>query len=544
MIVSGENHTVFQVYDVAVNREPVELDPRRLKEVEKTFAKVQVWGTDSYPIYGVNTGFGHLINFIVPPKYKSELQRNLLLSHAAGGGKTFPDEVVRAMMVTRMNCHMKAHSGVSPKAVGMMAEMLNRGLHPVVPEQGSLGASGDLATLSHLALPLIGCGLLRANGEARPAAEVLAENGMEPLELGYKEALALINGTSGMTGAAALALVRAGKLLQLALVATADIVQALHGSTRPFDHRGHALKNHRGQIHIAGVLRRLLSGSERTREHADIMEAIRRNVSQEDVSDAGIFLQNAYSMRCIPQVLGPVLETFDFCRRIVEEELNSCNDNPLFFDRPEESFHGGNFHGQYVAMACDYLNIAITEIGVLLERQLNRLVDPHLNAHLPPFLAKGEAGLFSGYEGGQYLATSIASENLDLAAPSSIKSIPSNGSNQDIVSMGLIAARKSLRLTEHIETMLAVTFGACIQATHLNDGGEYSPSIQAFHRILRQAAPLYRDDLPLAEVIEAVRVLLRSEEVDLYLAEHVDLGESWVASPVLRFDESESLAVV
>ena len=530
MIVSGKNHTVFEVYDVAVNREPVELDPRQMEKVEETYVRVQVWGTESFPIYGVNTGFGHLINFIVPPRFKSELQRNLLLSHAAGSGPLFPDEVVRAMMVARMNCHLKAHSGVSSQAVRMMAEFLNRGLHPVVPEQGSLGASGDLATLSHLALPLIGHGSLRVNGEIRPAAQVLAEHGMVPLELGYKEALALINGTSGMTGAAALALVHAGKLVQLALVATADIVQALHGSTRPFDHRGHVLKNHKGQILIAGVLRHLLTGSERTREHADIMDAIRRNVDENDVSDAGIFLQNAYSMRCIPQVLGPVLETLDFSRRMVEEELNSCNDNPLFFDRPEDSFHGGNFHGQYVAMACDYMNIAITEIGVLLERQLNRLLDPHLNAHLPPFLAKGEAGLFSGYEGGQYLATSIASENLDLAAPASIKSIPSNGSNQDIVSMGLIAARKSLRLTEHIETMLAVTFGACIQATHLNDAGAYSPSVQQFHAILRQAAPLYRDDVPLSEIIARIRTLLRSEEIDHYLAEHVDLGESTMRS--------------
>ncbi len=526
MIVSGEHHTVDEVYQVAVNREQVELDPQSLRAVAETFLKVQEWGAESFPIYGVNTGFGHLINFIVPPRYKSDLQRNLLLSHAAGGGPLFADEVVRAMMVARMNCHLKGHSGVSPRAVRMMAELLNRGLHPVVPEQGSLGASGDLATLAHLALPLIGHGALRSEGEIRPAAQVLAAHGMEPIELGYKEALALINGTSGMTGAAS-----------LALVATADIVQALHGSTRPFEDRGNALKNHRGQVLIAGVLRRLLAGSRRTREHADIMEAIRRNASETDVSDAGIFLQNAYSMRCIPQVLGPVVETLDFSRRIVEEELNSCNDNPLFFERPEDSFHGGNFHGQYVAMACDYLNIAITEMGVLLERQLNRLVDPHLNGHLPPFLAHGEIGLFSGYEGGQYLATSIAAENLDLAAPVSIKSIPSNGSNQDIVSMGLIAARKSLRLTEHLETMLAVTFGACIQATHLNDAGDYSPSIQEFHGILRPAAPLYRDDAPLADVVARLRDVLRGDEVERYLDRQVDLGDGNLQGPSRRLAE-------
>jgi tyrosine 2,3-aminomutase len=543
MIISGANHTVQEVYDVAVNGDRVELDRRQLAKVAATYDRVQEWGAQSFPIYGVNTGFGHLINFIVPPQHKTDLQRQLLLSHAAGGGPLFPDEVVRAMIVARLNCHLKGHSGVSPQAVVMWSEFLNRGLCPVVPEQGSLGASGDLATMSHLALPLIGKGFLRVNGDIRPSADVLAEQGMAPVELGYKEALALINGTSGMTGAAALALVRAYKLVKLALVATADIVQTLHGSTRPFDHRGHALKNHRGQVIVAGVLRSLLKGSQRTREHADIMDAITKRVSKEHVSDAGIFLQNAYSMRCIPQVIGPVLETLDFCRRIVEEELNSCNDNPLFFDRPEESFHGGNFHGQYVAMACDYLNIAVTEIGVLLERQLNRLLDPHLNAHLPPFLASGEPGLFSGYEGGQYLATSIAAENLDLAAPASIKSIPSNGSNQDIVSMGLIAARKSLRLTAHVETMLAVTFGACVQATHLNDAGEYSADIQEFHRMLSKVAPHYRDDEPLSEVIERVRDVLRSEEVDRYLEKNVRLSADIFPLPARELAELATLSL-
>jgi histidine ammonia-lyase len=272
------------------------------------------------------------------------------------------------------------------------------------------------------------------------------------------------------------------------------------------------------------VIRKLLAGSTRTREHADIMKAISERSAGDQVTDSGIHLQNAYSLRCIPQVIGPVLETLDFCKRIVEEELNSCNDNPIFFDRPENSFHGANFHGQYVAMACDYLNIALAEIGVLVERQLNRLVDPHLNGHLPPFLASGEPGLFSGYEGGQYLATSIASENLDLAAPASIKSIPSNGQNQDIVSMGLIAARRSLRLTENVENIMAVMLGACFQAAHLKDAGEYSAATRKFHQLLAELVPVYRDDSPLSDVIAAVRGLLGSEQVTAYLDEHVDLA--------------------
>ncbi|MBN1204184.1 MAG: tyrosine 2,3-aminomutase [Myxococcaceae bacterium] len=525
MLVTGQGHTINEVFAVAVANERVELDAGQLKKVRATYERVQEWGQQSYPIYGVNTGFGELINFIVPPRYKSDLQRHLLLSHAAGGGPVFAPDVVRAMMLARINCHMKGHSGVSPRAVEMIAELLNLGLTPRIPEQGSLGASGDLATMSHLALPLIGYGHLRkGDGEFRPAADVLAEVGMEPLELGYKEALSLINGTSGMTGAAALALVKAYRLARLSLVASADVVQALHGSTRPFAHEGHELKNHRGQILVAEVMRELLAGSERTREHADIMKAISERVGGDDVADSGIHLQSAYSLRCIPQVIGPVIETLDFCKRIVEEELNSCNDNPLFFDRPENSFHGANFHGQYVAMACDYLNIALAEIGVLVERQLNRLVDPHLNGHLSPFLASGEPGLFSGYEGGQYLATSIASENLDLAAPASIKSLPSNGQNQDIVSMGLIAARKSLRLADNIENIMAVMLGACHQAAHLKDVGEYSPLTRRFHQMLAELVPVYRDDSPLCDIIATVREFLGSGRVTAYLDEHVVLA--------------------
>ena len=518
MIVRGHSLSVSDVVSVARDRETVHLHPPSLSQVRCTSELVQRWGEEKQPIYGVNTGFGELVHIIIPPECKSALQRNLLLSHAAGFGPYFSDEASRAIMVVRLNCLMKGHSGVSPEAVELISEFLNRGIHPIIPEQGSLGASGDLAPLSHMALPLIGEGEVRVDGEIRPSSAVLAEFGLTPLSLGFKEALSLVNGTSAMTGVACLALTKAFDLLCTAVVASAAVVQCLEGSSRAFEDSGHALKNHAGQIEIARALRQLLTGTSLTREHTEIMKAIQARVAaSESVVNSDVYIQNAYSLRCIPQILGPVLDTLQFCEGIILEEVNSANDNPLFFDGAEATFHGGNFHGQYVAMACDYLNVAVAEIGVLAERQLNRLVDPHLNGRLPEFLAMGSPGLFCGYEGGQYLATSIVSENFDLAAPSSIKSIPSNGSNQDVVSMGLISARKSISLCENVSTILAVLIAACQQAQYLLGPERFSPTVRDLHQALAAEVPPYRDDVPVRRHIVKVREHLASKSFRSWL---------------------------
>jgi tyrosine 2,3-aminomutase len=526
MHINGESVSIFNVYEAAVKGATVELDEECLLRVGQTYQRVQEWGAASHPIYGVNTGFGELAHIIIPPQFKSELQYNLLRSHAAGGGATFPDEIVRAIMVVRLNCLIKGHSGVNVKTLEMLAYFLNQNIHPVIPQQGSLGASGDLSPLSHMALPLIGDGFVRVNGEIRRSAEVLEEHNLKPMEAGYKEALSLINGTSAMTGVASVALVRAYKLLKLALLASSDFLQCLRGSTRAFEGRGNGLKNHHGQSLVAKLLRQLIDGSSLTVEHSDLMKAISaQSGDSKEVVDAVVFLQHAYTLRCIPQILGPVLDTLNFCRRIVEEELNSCNDNPLFFETPEETFHGGNFHGQYVAMSCDFLNIALGEIGVLAERQLNRLLDPHLNGDLPPFLAKGHAGLVCGFEGAQYLATSIASENLDIAAPASIKSIPSNGSNQDVVSMGLNAARRSLQLCENVTTILSVLVAACHQASYFVGQDRFNDTVKELHEELSDIAPLYTDSRPINELLADVRSHLTSQQTMARLDKLIDLED-------------------
>ena len=519
MLIRGEGLTVEDVYRVAVDGEDVRIDETQLKMVDETCERVKRWGADGHPIYGVTTGFGEMVYMSIPPKYETELQENLLRSHAAGGGEDFPDEVVRAMLVARLNCLTKGYSGITGDALHLMGEFLNRGIHPVVPQQGSLGASGDLAPLSHLALPLIGAGRVRHRGEVRDSGPVLAEAGLDPVRLGYKDGLSLINGTSGMTGAASLALVRAERLVRLALWTSAVFIQVLRGSTRAFEKRGHVLKNHSGQTAVAERISALLAGSDLTLDHEEIMRMISEATSAEsDVTQVDDYLQNAYTLRCVPQILGPVVDALGYCRTMVEEELNSCNDNPLIFESPESIFHGGHFHGQYVAMACDFLNIAVTEIGVLAERQLNRLLDPHLNKAYPAFFALGEEGLYCGLEGAQYLATSIASENLDLAAPASVKTIPSNGQNQDVVSMGLIAARKSLRLVENVGTIVSVLAAACFQAASMTGFDRFSPGVRGMLDLLAQRVQPYRDDEGVVgDFLRTVRETVHSGEAEQLL---------------------------
>ncbi|WP_433607287.1 HAL/PAL/TAL family ammonia-lyase [Dactylosporangium sp. CA-139114] len=504
LTLNGQSLTVDDVNAVAYGGEHVTIDDDCLKAVERAHERVQAWGADQRPMYGVNTGFGEMAHVAVPARYRTELQVNLLRGHAAGGGAPLPEPVVRAVMLARANSLAKGHSGVSVATLTLLVDLINHRVHPVIPEQGSLGASGDLSPLSHMALPLIGEGEVFHEGARRPSREVLDQLGLRPVELGFKEGLGLVNGTSAMTGAAALVIVEAYRLVNAEILLSSVLTQCLRGSTRAFDARGHELKGHRGQIAVAERLRDLLGGSELTRQHAELMSAIEEQRIDE-VVDTGVYLQSAYSVRCVPQVIGPVLDTLQFVRGIVETELNSCNDNPLIFEEAEASFHGGNFHGQYVAAACDYLAIALTEVGVLAERQINRLVDPALNGELPDFLALSGSGLAIGMMGAQYLATSVASENLDLAAPSSVKSIPSNGQNQDIVSMGLNAARRCMRLVDNVSTILGVLGATCLQASAIVGPQRLSPSGREWYGALTGAVSPHREEAPIYQQLQASR---------------------------------------
>jgi tyrosine 2,3-aminomutase len=513
--IRGSGMTIDHVGEIAARHEKVALPSDVTARVAAAHAKVQEWGAQERPMYGVNTGFGEMAHVAVPAHHRTTLQVNLLRGHAAGAGEAFPAEVARAIILARANSLAKGHSGVSPQALEMLATFLNEDVTPVIPEQGSLGASGDLSPLSHMALPLIGEGEVFQGGQRVPAGDALAKLGLKPLVMGYKEGLALVNGTSAMTGTLSIVLLRAYDLLNLAVLLAGLTTQCLRGSRRAFDASGHELKGHPGQIAVAARIRQLLAGSSLTVEHAELMSAIEQKRHLAEVTPTGVYLQSAYSVRCTPQILGPVVETMRFAQGTVERELNSCNDNPLVFDAAEESFHGGNFHGQYVAMAADYLAIALVEIGVLAERQLNRLVDPDLNKPLPDFLAGTDSGLTIGMMGAQYLATSVASENINLASPSSVLSIPSNGQNQDVVSMGLNAARRCLRIAENVNTILSVLNAACMQAVETQGAELLSEQTRKWFDAVRTVAPPYCDDRPVYQLLDTLRAFQQGQGRDL-----------------------------
>ena len=389
-------------------------------------------------VYGVTTGFGKLSDIAIPPHRLAELQINLIRSHAVGVGPLLSEAEVRAMMLLRANVISKGFSGARAVLVDLLAGMLNAGLFPPIPEQGSVGASGDLAPLAHLALSMIGEGILFKDGKSGPAAEMLRANGLEPVELGPKEGITLINGTQAHTAIAALLVYDAQRLWRAAHVAAAMSLEALKGTPVAFDARIQEARGQIGQEESARVMRILLADSE-------IRESHRSNDRR---------VQDAYGLRCVPQVHGPVLDALRWIEGMVSRELNSATDNPLVFESGE-MLSGGNFHGQAVAMALDFLAIVATNLAVISERRTDRLVHPDLNEGLPAFLSP-DAGTNSGFMMAQVTAASITSECKVLSHPSSVDSIPTDGSKEDVVPMAMGAAWKARRIIANVRNVLAI----------------------------------------------------------------------------------------
>ncbi|HKG94834.1 MAG TPA: histidine ammonia-lyase [Gemmatimonadaceae bacterium] len=438
VVLDGDSLALDDVCAVADEGARVVIADSALDRMRRTRAVVERIVQRNEVVYGVTTGFGKLSEVAIPPDRLAELQVNLVRSHAAGVGPLMPVREVRAMMLLRANVLAKGFSGARGELPELLGAMLNAGLHPPVPEQGSVGASGDLAPLAHLALAMIGEETLELGGRTGPAAEMLTRAGLSPLTLAPKEGISLINGTQAHTAVAALAVADAERLWLTAHTAGAASLEALMGTPVAFDRRIHDARGQAGQVESAALLRELLADSEIRESHRS--------------GDPRV--QDAYALRCMPQVHGPVRDAIDFAGGLIARELNAATDNPLVFE--DGSFlSGGNFHGQAGALALDVLAIVLTNLATMSERRIDRLVHPDLNFGLPPFLAR-DAGVNSGFMMAQVTAAALASECKLLAHPASVDTIPTDGNKEDVVPMAMGAAWKLRRVVRNVQHVLAI----------------------------------------------------------------------------------------
>jgi len=485
IVVDGASLAIDDVEAVA-NGAAVSLAPSvaaRMRATNEVVASIVRAGTVAY---GITTGFGKLSDVAIPPERLAELQVNLVRSHASGVGPLLSEREVRAMMLLRANVLAKGFSGARPDLAELLLGMLNAGLYPPVPEQGSVGASGDLAPLAHLALALIGDGELKRGDSSGSARDMLASAGLTPLELGPKEGITLINGTQAHTAIGTLSLVQARILWRTAHVAGAASLDALLGTPTAFDPRIHDARGQVGQAHSATLLQRLLEGSE-------IRESHRHGDGR---------VQDAYALRCMPQVHGPVWDAIDFAGGVIARELNAATDNPLVFANGE-ILSGGNFHGQAVGLALDVLAIALTNLGTIAERRIDRLVNPGLNEGLPPFLVR-DAGVNSGFMMAQVTAASLASECKVLAHPATVDTIPTDGNKEDVVPMAMGAAWKLRRIVDNVRYILAIELMCAAQALDFRAPLRSSAPIRAAHDAIRSLARHLDRDRVLSPDIETI----------------------------------------
>ena len=493
VVLDGETLTIDTLvqaaYDASVR---IELSAEARARVDRARGVVDRWIAEGRVVYGLTTGFGEFANVVIPPADVHALQENLIISHAAGMGPLLPPEIVRAMMILRVNALAKGHSGVRSSTLDALIAMINANIIPVVPSQGSVGSSGDLAPLSHLALALIGRGECIVEGARMPSADVLRAHGITPVVLEAKEGLALINGTQMMCAFGALALHRAMNLAAHADIIGALSCDALRGTDNAFDPRLHATRPHPGQIQSAANLRALMQGS-----------AIRESHRTNDTK-----VQDAYSLRCMPQVHGATRDTLAFAKGVIEREMNAVTDNPLIF--PDDDIHveGGNFHGQPLALVLDYLAIAVAELANISERRTERMVN-HALGGLPRFLTP-KGGLHSGMMIAQYTAAALVSENKIHAHPASVDSIPTSANQEDHNSMGSIAARKLWTVVTNVENVLGIELLCAAQGIDLLRPLTSSAPLERVVAHVREVVPFATEDRVLYHDMEATRAIVAS----------------------------------
>lgn len=503
IIIDGESLTMEQVIHAAYNTPEISLSEQAESKVKRAADAVQKLLDDGVIAYGITTGFGAFKDKVIPQEQVDQLQHNIIVSHAVGVGAPFDIPTTRAIMLIRANTLAKGHSGIRLSTLQLLLDMLNRGVYPIIPEKGSLGASGDLAPLAHMTLPMIGLGEAIYNGERLDGAEALRRAGLAPIKLAAKEGLALTNGTTIMCAVGILETHRAENINATADIAGCMSLEALNGTQLAFDARIHALRPFPRQIDCAAHLRRLLDGSDFTRDREST------NV------------QDAYTLRCIPQVHGAIRDAIAYTRWVFEIELNAVTDNPLIFidDAGEiEVISGGNFHGEPLAIAMDYLGFAISELGNISERRIMRLIDESSNTHtLPAFLTR-DGGLNSGFMVVQYTAAALATESKVLSHPASVDTIPTSANVEDHVSMGVTAALKARRINDNVERILALELMAAAQGVDFRregmpDDAKLGAGTQPVYDLIRQHVPFVEEDTVLYKYINSMITFVRSGDV-------------------------------
>jgi len=495
IIIDGKSLTVEQTIEVSRDKKKVIVSDEALKSVKRARDFVDRKLAEGAVIYGLTTGFGKFSDTFISKDETADLQRNLILSHSCAMGDPLPTEVVRAAMLLRCNALSRGNSGIRPETLNTLVEMLNKGVHPVIPQKGSLGASGDLAPLSHIVLVMIGEGEAEYNGEILTGESAMKKAGITPVTLAAKEGLALINGTQIMTAIGVNVLWDAITLMKAADIATAMTGEALHAITKAYDPKVHELRGHRGQMDTAENLLKLLQGSDNARE---------TNPTK---------VQDPYSLRCIPQVHGASRDAIHYVYKAVTRELNAVTDNPLIFPEQEEVISGGNFHGQPMALAFDFLKIAVSELADISERRSERLINPQLSEGLPPFLTK-HGGVCSGFMIAQYSAASMVSENKIYAHPASVDSIPSSGNQEDHVSMGTTAARTAAMIMDNAQKVIGIELFSAAQAIWLRGEKGLAPATRAAYDYIRKEVdPVDTDILMHNEFVKFDRMIKNGEIV-------------------------------
>ena len=510
MIEVNERLTLREMEQILYNGETIRISEKLRSQVVASYEFLKEFSKDKV-IYGINTGFGPMAQWRIEDEHLKELQYNIIRSHSTGAGERLPDICVRAAMLSRLKTFLEGHSGVHVTLIDLLIEFVNRGICPVVPRHGSVGASGDLVQLAHIALTLIGEGEVSYRGEIRPAGEVMAENGLEPLQMHIREGLAVTNGTAVMTGIGTVNYLQTERLLGWEILCSVMMNEIASSYDDFMSEVLNGLKFHPGQIRVAELMRSLSEGIKLLRNRK--LELFHKSGEQ-------VFKQKVqpyYSLRCVPQILGPVYDTLKNAGQVIEDEVNSVDDNPIVDMASANVIHGGNFHGDYISFEMDKLKIAVTKMTMLAERQMNYLFHDRINGILPPFVNLGVLGLNYGLQASQFTATSTTAESQTLSNPMYVHSIPNNNDNQDIVSMGTNSALICRTVVENCSQVLAIHLMALVQAVDCLDvADKLDPATRKLYDKLRGIVPVFKDDTPKYNEIKALQsLILESSPVSL-----------------------------